>query len=68
MLFPLYGPVLTNVHDHWEEHSLDYTDFVGTVIISAFQHTVHICHGFPAKKQTSSDFMAAVMKSLHYLQ
>ena len=32
MLVPLYGPVLTTVHDHWEEHSHDYTDFVGTVI------------------------------------
>ena len=33
--------------------------FVGRVM-SAFQHTIEVCHSFPAKKQTSSDFMAAV--------
>ena len=33
--------------------------FVGRVT-SAFQHTVWVCHRFPAKKQLSSDFMAAV--------
>ena len=22
----LYGPALTTVHDHWEDHTLDYTD------------------------------------------
>ena len=27
---------------------------------SAFQHTVYVCHSFPAKKQLSSDCMAAV--------
>ena len=27
----LYSPALTIVHDHWEDHSLDYTDFVGRV-------------------------------------
>ena len=29
-------------------------------LMSAFQHTVYVCHSFPAKKQLSSDFMAAV--------
>ena len=28
--------------------------------VSAFQHTVWVCHSFPAKKQLSSDFMATV--------
>ena len=28
--------------------------------VSAFQHTVWVCHSFPAKKQMSSDLMAAV--------
>ena len=28
--------------------------------VSAFQHAIYVCHCFPAKKQTSSDFMAAV--------
>ena len=29
-------------------------------MIPAFQHTVQVCHRFPAKKQTSSDFIALV--------
>ena len=33
--------------------------FVGQNDVSASQHTVYICRSFPAKKQTSSDFMAA---------
>ena len=28
---------------------------------SAFQHTVYVCHCFPAKKQSSSDFMGIDM-------
>ena len=28
--------------------------------VSGFQHTIYVCHSFPAKKQTSSDFTAAV--------
>ena len=33
--------------------------FVGRIMAPAFQHSVWVCHSFPAKKQTS-DFMAAV--------
>ena len=33
--------------------------FVGQNDISAFQHTVYVCHSFPAKKQMSSDFVVA---------
>ena len=29
----LYGPPLTSVHDHWKNHSLDYTDFYGLPLI-----------------------------------
>ena len=46
------------VCDHWEDHNLDYRD-TWQSNVSAFQHTVYVCHHFPAKKQ-SSDFMAAV--------
>ena len=46
-----YSPALTTVHDHWEDHSLDYTDLCLQSNASAFQHT--------DKKQSSSDFMAA---------
>ena len=56
----LYGPALTTIHDHWEDHSLDYTDLCQLSNVSAFQHTVQVCHRFPAEKQLSSDFMAAV--------
>ena len=56
----LYGPAFTTIHDHWEDHSLDYMDVCQQSNVSAFQHTVQVCHCFPAKKQSSSDCMAAV--------
>ena len=34
--------------------------FVGQDDVSASQHTVYVSHSFPAKRQTSCDFMAAV--------
>ena len=37
---PSYGPALTNLCDHWEDHSLAYTDFCQQSDISAFQHAV----------------------------
>ena len=37
---PLYSPALTTVHDHWEDHSLDYMDLRGQNNVSAFQHSV----------------------------
>ena len=55
-----YSPALTTVHDHWEDHSQDYKDLGQQSNVSAFQHTVYVCYRFPAKKQSSSDFMAAV--------
>ena len=39
-LFLLYGPALTAIHDHSEDHSLDYVNLCQQNIISAFQHTV----------------------------
>ena len=58
-LWLLYGPALTTVCEHWEDHSLDYMDFCQQSSVSAFQLCLG-CHSFPAKKQLSSDFMAAV--------
>ena len=55
----LIGPALTTVRDHWKDHSLDYMDFCQQSDVFAFQHTVSVCHSFPAKKQLSSDFMSA---------
>ena len=33
----LYGPALTTIHDHWEDHSLDYMDLYQPSDVSAFQ-------------------------------
>ena len=56
----LYGPALTTVCDLWENHNLDYMDFCCQSNVSALQYPVQVCHCFPSKKQSSSDFMAAV--------
>ena len=56
----LYSSVLTTLCEHWEDHSLDYMDVCWHSNVSAFQCTVQVCHCFPAKKQSFSDFMAAV--------
>ena len=42
----LYGTALTIVHDHLENHSLDHMTFCQQSDVSAFQHTVWICHYF----------------------
>ena len=55
-----YSPALTTAHDHWEDHSLDYIDLRWQSNVSAVHHTVYVCYSLPAKKQLSSDFMAAV--------
>ena len=51
---------LSQVCDHWKDHSLDYTDLCRQSNVSALQHNVWVYHSFPVKKQMSSDFMAAV--------
>ena len=51
----LYGPALTTVHHHWEDHSFDYTDLRRQSDVSCFS-TVY--HSFSAKKPLSSGFMA----------
>ena len=55
----LNSPAPKIICDHWEDHSLDYTDLCWQSDVFAFQHHVLVCHSFPAKKQ-SSDFTAAV--------
>ena len=37
---PFYHPILTTIHDHWEDHSLDYTDRHWQSNVSGFQYTV----------------------------
>ena len=58
--FGILPSVWSTIHDYWEDRRLDYTDLCWESNVSAFQHTVSVCHSFPAKKQSSSDFMAAV--------
>ena len=36
----LYSPALKTVHNHWEDHSLDYMDLCRQSTVSAFQHIV----------------------------
>ena len=36
----VYGPALTTVYDHWEDHSLDYTDLCWQSNVSACQYIV----------------------------
>ena len=36
----LYSPALTTIHDHWEDHRLDYTDLCWQSNVSAIQDTV----------------------------
>ena len=33
----LYGPAFTTIHDHWEDHSLEYKDLCQQSNVSAFQ-------------------------------
>ena len=52
-----YGPAVTMVCDHWEDHSIDYLDLCWQSNVSDFQHIGKVCHCFPAMKH---NFMAAV--------
>ena len=51
---------LSTTRDHWEDHGLDYTDLSQQSNVSAFQHTVLVCHSLSAKERSSSDFMPSV--------
>ena len=49
-------PALTTTHDYWKDHSLDSMVFCRQSDVCFLTR----CHGFPAKKQSSSNFMTAV--------
>ena len=53
----LYGPILTSVHDCWENHSFGSTDLCQQSNVSAL--VSYVCHKFSSKKQASFNFMAA---------
>ena len=61
-LFAGQGTLQSSSHNHtwllWRP-VLTITDLCCQSTVSAFQHTVYVCHNFPAKNQSSSDFMAA---------
>ena len=57
---------LSTVRDHWGDHILDYTDLCWQSNVSFFLHTVWVCHHFPAKKQLSSGFIAAVITLVEF--
>ena len=40
VFYLLYCPALTTLRDHWEDHSLDYTDLCRQSDVLAFQHTL----------------------------
>ena len=57
----LYSPALTIVHAHWEDKTIALTIRITVSrVTSLLFNTVLVCHSFPAKKQSSTDFMAAV--------
>ena len=56
----LYGPALTTIHDHQEDHSLDYIDLCQQSKVSAFQSNCLGLAQLSCKKQSSPDFMAEV--------
>ena len=47
----LYGPALTTIHDHWEDHGLDYTDLCRQSNVSAFQRTKFVIAFLPRSKR-----------------
>ena len=36
----LHSPTLTSIHDHWKNHSLDYTDLCWQSNVSAFEYAI----------------------------
>ena len=46
---PSLRPALSTIHDHWEDYSLDCMYLCWQNDISAFQHTIQVCHTFPAR-------------------
>ena len=36
----LYSPTLTSIHDHWKNHSIDWTDLCWQSNVSAFEYAV----------------------------
>ena len=60
VLCHLYGPTLTTIRDYWEDYNPDDMDLVGRVTSLLFNTLSRFVMAFPAKKQSPSDFRAAV--------
>ena len=46
----LHSPILTSIHDHWKNHSLDQTDLCWQSNVSAFKYVIQVGHNFPSKE------------------
>ena len=46
----LHSPTLTYIHDHWKNHSLDYTDLCWQNNVSAFQYAIYVGRNFSSKE------------------
>ena len=64
----LYSPALTTVCDHWEGHSLDYTDFVrrGMSLLSDTLSRFAIAFDFVAAVTVRCNFGAQEEEIYHY--
>ena len=60
VVFLLYSPILSSIHDYSKNHSFNYMDICWQSNVSAFYYAVKVCHSFPSKEQMSFNFMAAI--------
>ena len=65
LVFSLYSPTLTSVHNYWKNHSFEYMDFAGKMMSLLF-NTLLVCHSYSFKEQVSFNFMAAGTVCLHF--
>ena len=56
----LHGPNLWSIYVYWKDNTFGCMELCQQSDVFAFKYTVYVCHSFPAKKQSSSNFMAAI--------
>ena len=45
-----HSPTLTSIHDHWKNHSLDWTNLCWQSNVFAFEYAIYVGHNFPSKE------------------
>ena len=60
----LHGPNLWSIYVYWKDNTFGCMELCQQSDVFAFKYTVYVCHSFPAKKEASSNFMAAVERLL----